>query len=87
GYLAVTDITFTVDKDGNVKITNVNGNTAKAEGNKLTVTDKDKPKDPMPQKPKSNLPKTGLTDNGMAEVIGGLLLAGAALAYSRRRKG
>ncbi|AXI26159.1 hypothetical protein CG018_01230 [Gemella sp. ND 6198] len=87
GYLAVTDITFTVDKDGNVKITNVNGNTAKAEGNKLTVTDKDKPKDPIPQKPKPNLPKTGLTGNGMAEVIGGLLLVGAALAYSRRRKG
>ncbi|MGX7069145.1 LPXTG cell wall anchor domain-containing protein [Gemella bergeri] len=60
-------------------MTNVNGNTAKAEGNKLTVTDKDKPK--------STLPNTGLTDNGMAEVAGGLLLAGAALAYSRRRKG
>ncbi|WP_371524249.1 thioester-forming surface-anchored protein [Gemella sp. ND 6198] len=93
GYLAVTDITFTVDKDGNVKITNVNGNTAKAEGNKLTVTDKNKPvtppAPPIPpkDKPKSTLPNTGLADNGMAEVAGGLLLAGAALAYSRRRKG
>ncbi|WP_425402392.1 SpaA isopeptide-forming pilin-related protein, partial [Gemella bergeri] len=48
-YLAVTDITFTVDKDGKVKVTNVNGNTVKAEGNKLTVTDKDKP---QPEQPK-----------------------------------
>ncbi|ERK56431.1 Cna protein B-type domain protein, partial [Gemella bergeri ATCC 700627] len=50
GYLAVTDITFTVDKDGKVKVTNVNGNKVEAKGNKLIVTDKTKPVNP-PQPP------------------------------------
>ncbi|EHU8832473.1 VaFE repeat-containing surface-anchored protein, partial [Enterococcus faecalis] len=39
GYIAVTDITFTVNEDGTVTVTNVNGNTVKTEGNKLVVTD------------------------------------------------
>ncbi len=39
GYVAVTDITFTVSEEGTVVVTNINGNTVTAEGNKLTVTD------------------------------------------------
>ncbi|MGX7069551.1 Cna B-type domain-containing protein [Gemella bergeri] len=90
GYLAVTDITFTVDKNGNIKITNVNGNTAKAEKNKLTVTDKDKPVTPptpkQPKdKPKSTLPNTGLTDNGTTDVARGLLFAAVLLIMGRKK--
>ncbi|WP_035500589.1 SpaA isopeptide-forming pilin-related protein, partial [Gemella cuniculi] len=38
GYEVVTDITFKVEENGQVTVTNVNGNEVKAEGNKLTVT-------------------------------------------------
>ncbi|MGI6590748.1 MAG: SpaA isopeptide-forming pilin-related protein [Eggerthellaceae bacterium] len=39
GYKAVSDITFTVDIDGKVKVTKANGNAVKASGHKLIVTD------------------------------------------------
>lgn len=39
GYLAVTDITFTVNEDGTVTVKAANGNTVVSTGNKLTVTD------------------------------------------------
>ena len=42
GYLKVTDITFEVDEQGKVTVKNANGNEVKANGNKLTVTDKAK---------------------------------------------
>ncbi|MDD7764777.1 MAG: SpaA isopeptide-forming pilin-related protein, partial [Peptoniphilaceae bacterium] len=41
GYLKVTDINFEVDKEGKVTVKNANGNEVKAQGNKLTVTDKE----------------------------------------------
>ena len=43
GYLKVTDITFEVDEQGKVTVKNANGNEVKANGNKLTVTDKTEP--------------------------------------------
>ena len=49
GYLKVTDIIFEVDEQGKVTIKNANGNEVKANGNKLTVTDKEeasKPENP-----------------------------------------
>ncbi len=49
GYLKVTDITFEVDEQGKVTVKNANGNEVKANGNKLTVTDKEeasKPENP-----------------------------------------
>ncbi|EGV08726.1 Cna protein B-type domain protein [Parvimonas sp. oral taxon 393 str. F0440] len=49
GYLKVTDIIFEVDEQGKVTVTNANGNEVKANGNKLTVTDKketSKPENP-----------------------------------------
>ena len=42
GYLKVTDITFEVGEQGKVTVKNANGNEVKANGNKLTVTDKTK---------------------------------------------
>lgn len=39
GYLAVTDITFTVNEDGTVTVKAANENTVVSTGNKLTVTD------------------------------------------------
>ncbi|EGT0015028.1 hypothetical protein I9Y33_002929, partial [Clostridium perfringens] len=42
GYLKVTDVTFTVDNNGNVKVVSFGkDDKVVAEGNKLTVTDKD----------------------------------------------
>ena len=49
GYLKVTDITFEVDEQGKVIVKNANGNEVKANGNKLTVTDKTK--SPTPETP------------------------------------
>ena len=49
GYLKVTDITFEVDEQGKVTVRNANGNEVKANGNKLTVTDKTK--SPTPETP------------------------------------
>ena len=49
GYLKVTDIIFEVDEQGKVTVKNANGNEVKANGNKLTVTDKEeasKPENP-----------------------------------------
>ncbi|MEY8463453.1 SpaA isopeptide-forming pilin-related protein [Streptococcus merionis] len=46
GYNVVTDITFTVDAKGTVAITNINGNTAEANGNKLQVVDTTKVVEP-----------------------------------------
>ena len=46
GYLKVTDITFTVDNNGNVKVVSFGkDDKVVAEGNKLTVTDKDDKKE------------------------------------------
>ncbi|KAF2785365.1 hypothetical protein SV13_00250, partial [Clostridium perfringens] len=46
GYLKVTDITFTVDNNGNVKVVSFGkDDKVVAEGNKLTVTDKDDTKE------------------------------------------
>ena len=49
GYLKVTDITFEVDEQGKVTVKNADGNEVKANGNKLTVTDK--AKSPTPETP------------------------------------
>ncbi len=49
GYLAVTDITFEVDVQGKVTVKNANGNSVKAAGNKLTVTDQAAPSVPNEQ--------------------------------------
>ena len=49
GYLKVTDITFEVDEQGKVTVKNADGNEVKANGNKLTVTDKTK--SPTPETP------------------------------------
>lgn len=49
GYLKVTDITFEVDEQGKVTVKNANENEVKANGNKLTVTDKTK--SPTPETP------------------------------------
>ena len=46
GYLKVTDITFEVDEQGKVTVKNADGNEVKANGNKLTVTDKTKSSTP-----------------------------------------
>ncbi|MBI5993092.1 MSCRAMM family protein, partial [Clostridium perfringens] len=46
GYLKVTDITFTVDNNGNVKVVSFGkDDKVVAEGNKLIVTDKDDTKE------------------------------------------
>ncbi|MDK0572042.1 SpaA isopeptide-forming pilin-related protein [Clostridium perfringens] len=46
GYIKVTDITFTVDNNGNVKVVSFGkDDKVVAEGNKLTVTDKDDTKE------------------------------------------
>ncbi|WP_426007761.1 SpaA isopeptide-forming pilin-related protein [Clostridium perfringens] len=51
GYLAVNDIKFTVGKDGNITVVEVNkDDKVVAEGNKLIVTDKDAPKPEEPAK-------------------------------------
>ena len=71
GYLAVTDITFTVTKDG--KITNMkasNGDQARIIDNQLIVTDKKK----------ISLPHTG-SIGAMIFILLGLLLSGMALIY------
>ncbi len=49
GYLKVTDITFEVDEQGKVTVKNADGNEVKANGNRLTVTDKTK--SPTPETP------------------------------------
>ena len=49
GYLKVTDITFEVDEQGKVTVKNADENEVKANGNKLTVTDKTK--SPTPETP------------------------------------
>lgn len=43
GYLKVTDISFTVNADGTVTVTDADGNKVVADGSKLTVTDMDTP--------------------------------------------
>ncbi|MEJ5998820.1 SpaA isopeptide-forming pilin-related protein [Corynebacterium sp. H130] len=48
GYLAVTDITFTVDKDGNVTVDNANGNTVVWQDGVLVVTDEAVPANVKP---------------------------------------
>ncbi|WP_459561844.1 VaFE repeat-containing surface-anchored protein, partial [Streptococcus pneumoniae] len=74
GYLAVTDIHFSVDETGQVTVTNVNGNTAVAEGNKLTVTDQTKPvTPPSPEEP-------GAQEVHFSKVnVGGEEIAGAEI--------
>lgn len=49
GYKTVTDISFKVSNDGKVSITNKNGNTVASNDTTLTVTDKDKYKNPKGQ--------------------------------------
>ncbi|WP_303972019.1 SpaA isopeptide-forming pilin-related protein [Streptococcus merionis] len=46
GYNVVTDITFAVDPKGAVTVTNINGNTVEANGNKLQVVDTAKAVEP-----------------------------------------
>ncbi|CAG5396418.1 collagen-binding protein A [Streptococcus pneumoniae] len=74
GYLAVTDIHFSVDETGQVTVTDVNGNTAVAEGNKLTVTDQTKPvTPPSPEEP-------GAQEVHFSKVnVGGEEIAGAEI--------
>ncbi|MBR0384087.1 MAG: leucine-rich repeat protein, partial [Eubacteriaceae bacterium] len=45
GYETITDFYFSVDSSGNVLVSSSNGNTVKAEGDTLTVTDKSAPYD------------------------------------------
>ncbi|WP_330509516.1 SpaA isopeptide-forming pilin-related protein (plasmid) [Clostridium perfringens] len=93
GYLAVTDITFTVDKDGKVKVTKQSqDDIVTATDNKLTVTDKAKPADTNPTKTnkiksdlQKTLPKTG--DTSEAGVFCGLLVSlGAFLALFKKKR-
>ncbi|WP_257001630.1 SpaA isopeptide-forming pilin-related protein [Streptococcus pneumoniae] len=74
GYLAVTDIHFSVDETGQVTVTDVNGNTAVAEGNKLTVTDQTIPvTPPSPEEP-------GAQEADFSKVnVGGEEIAGAEI--------
>ena len=93
GYLAVTDITFEVDVQGKVTVKNANGNSVKAAGNKLTVTDQAAPSVPTPGKsktpstPKQDLPQTGdgvkLSLYAWLMLISGSLLA--IVGYARRK--
>ena len=43
GYQVVTDITFTVNPDGTIAVTDLNGNQVTSNGNTLVVTDQDAP--------------------------------------------
>ena len=87
GYLAVTDITFTVEKDGKVTVESANGNTVKSEGNKLIVTDQAKPTPEKPG-PKPQLPNTGEKASNVAVVAGLTLMAvtGGLYFVSRKNK-
>ncbi|MGT2785127.1 VaFE repeat-containing surface-anchored protein [Streptococcus merionis] len=74
GYLAVTDIEFTVGQDGNITVTKVaEDDIVKAEGSKIAVTDRRKPTPPTPEKPTV---KTEAKVNGQksAEATGKLTL-------------
>ena len=91
GYLAVTDITFTVDKDGKVTVKSANGNTVKSEGNKLIVTDQAKPTPEKPKEPgkpgqKPQLPNTGEKASNAAVVAGLALMAVTGGLYFASRK-
>ena len=87
GYLAVTDITFTVNEDGTVTVKDTNGNQVKAEGNKLIVTDKNKPNNPnKPNTPKMDFPNTGDTTGVFGMVGGALLSFGALLSLIFKKK-
>ncbi|WP_247954213.1 LPXTG cell wall anchor domain-containing protein, partial [Streptococcus intermedius] len=91
--LAVTDITFEVDVQGKVTVKDANGNSVKADGNKLTVTDQAVPSVPTPGKsktpstPKQDLPQTGdgvkLSLYAWLMLISGSLLA--IVGYARRK--
>ncbi|WP_407082855.1 SpaA isopeptide-forming pilin-related protein, partial [Streptococcus pneumoniae] len=71
GYLAVTDIHFSVDETGQVTVTDVNGNTAVAEGNKLTVTDQTKPvTPPSPEEPEAQEVHFSKVNVGGEEIAG-----------------
>ncbi|VIQ90954.1 surface anchored protein [Streptococcus pneumoniae] len=81
GYLAVTDIHFSVDETGQVTVTNVNGNTAVAEGNKLTVTDQSADKDKQ-----DKLPNTGETTGTYLSILGMITAVFASLLYRSKKK-
>jgi fibronectin-binding protein 1 len=74
GYLAVTDFTFTIDKDGDVQINeNPNGEAVKEENNKITVTDKADP-NYIPEKAlEKEVMFSKIEVNGSDELIGALL--------------
>ncbi|MEG0156805.1 MAG: SpaA isopeptide-forming pilin-related protein, partial [Anaerovoracaceae bacterium] len=91
GYLAVTDIRFTVDKDGKVVvIEKAEGDKVTAEGNKLTVTDKDKPLAPgKTEKIKTNTPGTGDGLNAGWRIGSAIIALGAMVALgigARKRR-
>ncbi|CVV15924.1 putative surface anchored protein [Streptococcus pneumoniae] len=81
GYLAVTDIHFSVDETGQVTVTDVNGNTAVAEGNKLTVTDQSADKDKQ-----DKLPNTGETTGTYLSILGMITAVFASLLYRSKKK-
>lgn len=80
GYLAVTDIHFSVDETGQVTVTDVNGNTAVAEGNKLTVTDQSADKDKQ-----DKLPNTGETTGTYLSILGMITAVFASLLYRSKK--
>ncbi|CAG5698441.1 surface anchored protein [Streptococcus pneumoniae] len=81
GYLAVTDIHFSVDETGQVTVTDVNGNTAVAEGKKLTVTDQSADKDKQ-----DKLPNTGETTGTYLSILGMITAVFASLLYRSKKK-
>ena len=81
GYLAVTDIHFSVDETGQVTVTNVNGNTAVAEGNKLTVTDQSTDKDKQ-----DKLPATGEITGTYLSIFGMITAVFAGVLYRSKKK-
>lgn len=87
GYLKVTDISFSVNKDGTVTVSDADGNKVRADENKLTVTDKSaQPGAPKKSDtPRSVNPVTG-DANGILITTGILLLSILALILTIRKK-
>ncbi|WP_169793685.1 SpaA isopeptide-forming pilin-related protein, partial [Pseudoclavibacter albus] len=102
GYMAVTDITFTVDTNGAVTMKDAAGNTVTANGDTLVVTDQQLPEHtptttptetpadttPAPGPQQSGLVGTGVDGAGaLGVLIAAVLVAGmGVLLMSRGRR-
>ena len=97
GYEKVEDITFEVDRDGNVKLVEYDERQVRLEGNKLVIIDyftpetPDKPKPSIPPTPRtpSNPPKkpsVNTSDNTNSLLWFGLMIMSLGVAIMTTRK-